>query len=88
MPPFIDRPEFGNFPFNSTIAQPTWQSFTVKLRSSVFFDAMQSFSDNEAGTGGLVTFKDSNWLMSIVWAHQPHFAGQSADVRCSGAMRF
>ena len=30
-------------------------------------------SGNEAGTGGLVTFKDSNWLMSIVLAHQPHW---------------
>lgn len=42
---------------------------------------MQAFSDNEAGTGGLVTFKDFNWLMSIVLAHQPHFSGQPADVQ-------
>jgi oleate hydratase len=42
---------------------------------------MQRFSGNEAGTGGLVTFKDSNWLMSIVLAHQPHFANQPADVQ-------
>ena len=28
-----------------------------------------------------MTFKDSNWLMSIVLAHQPHFAGQPADVQ-------
>ena len=42
---------------------------------------MEQFSGNEAGTGGLVTFKDSNWLMSIVLAHQPHFADQPADVQ-------
>ena len=42
---------------------------------------MQRFSGNEAGTGGLVTFKDSNWLMSIVLAHQPHFASQPAGVQ-------
>ena len=42
---------------------------------------MEAFSGNEAGTGGLVTFKDSNWLMSVVLAHQPHFAGQPADVQ-------
>ena len=42
---------------------------------------MQRFSGNEAGTGGLVSFKDSNWLMSIVLAHQPHFANQPADVQ-------
>ena len=42
---------------------------------------MNQFSGNEAGTGGLVTFKDSNWLMSIVLAHQPHFINQPADVQ-------
>ena len=42
---------------------------------------MRSVSGNEAGTGGLVTFKDSNWLMSIVLAHQPHFIDQPADVQ-------
>ncbi|MES2143516.1 MAG: oleate hydratase, partial [Pseudomonadota bacterium] len=76
------RPEFGNpAPFNSTIAQSAWQSFTVTLKNPAFFAAMQQFSGNEAGTGGLVTFKDSNWLMSIVLAHQPHFAAQPADVQ-------
>ena len=76
------RPDFGNpAPFNSCIAQSAWQSFTVTLKTPAFFDAMQTFSDNEAGTGGLVTFKDSNWLMSIVLANQPHFATQPADVQ-------
>jgi len=41
---------------------------------------MEEFSGNPAGTGGLVTFKDSNWLMSIVLAHQPHFIGQPENV--------
>ena len=42
---------------------------------------MNRFSGNGAGTGGLVTFKHSNWLMSIVLAHQPHFANQPTDVQ-------
>jgi oleate hydratase len=42
---------------------------------------MFKFSGNEAGTGGLVTFKDSNWLMWIVLAYQPHFIDQPADVQ-------
>ena len=67
--------------FNSSIAQSCWESFTVTLRSADFFDAMHKFSGNEAGTGGLMTFKDSNWLMSIVLAHQPHFANQPYDVQ-------
>jgi oleate hydratase len=76
------RPEFGNpAAFNSCIAQSCWESFTVTLKNPAFFDQMNQFSGNEAGTGGLVTFKDSNWLMSIVLAHQPHFINQPADVQ-------
>ncbi|HQS33024.1 oleate hydratase [Polaromonas sp.] len=76
------RPEFGNpSAFNSCIAQSCWESFTVTLKNPAFFDLMRQFSGNEPGTGGLVTFKDSNWLMSIVLAHQPHFANQRADVQ-------
>lgn len=77
-----DRPAFGNpAAFNQCIAQSYWESFTVTLTDPRFFDAMQRFTGNEAGTGGLVTFKDSNWLMSIVLAHQPHFPDQPAGVQ-------
>jgi oleate hydratase len=76
------RPEFGNpAAFNSSIAESSWESFTVTCRTPHFFDAMKAFSGNEAGTGGLVTFKDSNWLMSIVLYHQPHFRDQPADIQ-------
>jgi oleate hydratase len=76
------RPQFGNpAAFNSCVAQSCWESFTVTLHNTAFFDQMQQFSGNEAGTGGLVTFKDSNWLMSIVLAHQPHFTNQPANVQ-------
>jgi oleate hydratase len=76
------HPEFGNpAVFNSCIPESYWESFTVTLGDTAFFDRMEAFSGNRAGTGGLVTFKDSNWLMSIVLAHQPHFADQPADVQ-------
>jgi oleate hydratase len=76
------HPEFGNpAVFNSCIAQSCWESFTVTLKNPAFFDKMKQFSDNPAGTGGLVTFKDANWLMSIVLAHQPHFPNQPEDVQ-------
>jgi oleate hydratase len=67
--------------FNSCIAQSCWESFTVTLNDTTFFDKMYQFSGNESGTGGLVTFKDSNWLMSIVLAHQPHFPNQPESVK-------
>ena len=76
------HPEFGNpAAFNSSIPESFWESFTVTLRDTAFFDKMEAFSGNKAGTGGLVTFKDSNWLMSIVLAHQPHFANQPEDAQ-------
>jgi len=76
------RPEFGNpAAFNDCIAQSFWESFTVTLTNPAFFDAMETFSGNQAGTGGLVTFKDSNWLMSVVLANQPHFAKQPANLQ-------
>jgi oleate hydratase len=76
------RPEFGDPAiFNSCIAQSCWESFTVTLKNPAFFDAMNEFSGNEAGIGGLVTFKDSAWLMSIVLAHQPHFLNQPEGVQ-------
>ncbi len=71
------RPEFGNpAAFNSSIPESYWASFTVTLRDPAFFDKMEQFTGNRAGTGGLVTFKDSNWFMSVVLAHQPHFIDQ------------
>lgn len=76
------RPYFGSpAAFNRCIAQSNWESFTVTLKNPAFFDMMNQLSGNEAGTGGLVTFKDSNWMMSIVLAHQPHFINQPADVQ-------
>ena len=76
------RPGFGNpAAFNSNIAESYWASLTVTLRDTAFFDRMQALSGNVAGTGGLVTFKDSSWLMSVVLAYQPHFANQPTDVQ-------
>lgn len=76
------RPALGRpAAFNSSIPESYWASYTVTLKDSAFFDRMEQFTGNSAGTGGLVTFKDSNWFMSVVLAHQPHFAGQPEGVQ-------
>ena len=76
------RPEFGNpRAFNSCIAQSNWESFTVTLRHSTFFEKIYKFTGNHPGSGGLVTFKDSRWRMSIVLPHQPHFLDQPGEVQ-------
>lgn len=67
--------------FCSDVARSGWTSFTLTLRDPAFFHFMEGFTGNAAGTGGLVTFRDSGWLMSVVLAHQPHFLAQPGDVQ-------
>ncbi|MEU9031156.1 oleate hydratase [Streptomyces sp. NPDC048383] len=74
------RPGLGNpRVFNSSIAESTWASFTVTTKDPTFFELMEKFSGSEAGKGGLITFKDSSWLLTIVLNHQPHFRDQPED---------
>jgi oleate hydratase len=70
----LGRPEV----FAGHRGQTSWTSFTVTLSSPAFITYMEDFSSNRTGTGGLVTFADSGWLLSIVMIHQPHFRGQEA----------
>jgi oleate hydratase len=70
------RPEV----FCGDVDRSNWYSFTVTLHDPAFFAFMERFTGNPAGTGGLVTFRNSNWLLSIVLPRQPHFAGQPDDV--------
>jgi oleate hydratase len=67
--------------FDSHVDESKWLSFTVTLTDPTFFNLMEAFTGNAAGTGGLVTLTDSSWLMSAVLAHQPHFIGQPDDVQ-------
>jgi oleate hydratase len=67
--------------FCDDIGGQKWYSFSVTLKDRTFHDHMEEFTGNLSGTGGLVTITDSNWLMSIVIAHQPHFPSQPDDVK-------
>ena len=66
--------------FDGNVDKSKWLSFTATMRDPTFFNLMEKFTGNAAGTGGLVTFVDSNWLMSVVLPYQPHFVGQPDDV--------
>lgn len=73
---------FGNPDvFSDQIDLQKWYSFTATLNDNTFHDYMENFSGNVDGTGGLVTMTDSNWMMSIVIARQPHFPNQPKDVK-------
>ena len=75
------RPEFGRpSTFDDHIDQSKWISFTVTQHDPTFFRIVRDCTGNVPGEGGLITFLDSGWLMSIVLPHQPHFIGQPEDV--------
>lgn len=66
--PFFSKPEESN-----------WESFTVTCKGNKLLKLIEHFSGNIPGSGALMTFKDSSWLMSIVVAAQPHFKNQPLD---------
>ena len=80
----IDRKAFGDPTpfFKKSIKESLWYSFTVTIKNdTTFFDQEIAFTHNTPGTGALCTFKDSNWLMSIVVPKQPHFINQPENVQ-------
>jgi oleate hydratase len=56
--------------------ETNWESFTVTLNGNKLLKKIETYSRNVPGSGALMTFKDSNWRMSIVVAAQPHFRNQ------------
>jgi oleate hydratase len=73
--------EFGHpTVFDSRIDESKWESFTVTCHDPTFFRRMEELTGNTPGTGALVTLKESNWLLSVVLAYQPHFLNQPTDV--------
>ena len=75
-----DRKEFGRPEvFTGDVNHSTWISFTVTCQDQLFSNLMEKFSGREAGRGGLISFKQSNWLITIVTYHQPNTIGQPAD---------
>ena len=76
------RPELGKpANFADHVDESKWMSFTATLKNTELFDLIRDFTGNVPGEGGLITFTDSAWLMSIVLPHQPHFIGQPDDVQ-------
>jgi oleate hydratase len=67
--------------FSDHIEESKWISFTTTFHDPTFFQLVRDLTGNVAGEGGLITFPESDWLASIVLAHQPHFIGQPRDVQ-------
>ncbi|WP_312162666.1 oleate hydratase [Phenylobacterium sp.] len=65
--------------FFGNVDENKWESFTLTMHGDALLKRIVEFSNNEPGTGALMTFVDSGWLMSIVVPYQPHFADMPRD---------
>jgi len=58
------------------IPDSRWVSFTVTTSGTEFIDQMSALTASEPGSGGLVTLKDSGWVLSLSILHHPEVIGQ------------
>lgn len=74
------KPNLGDpEPFFGNVQETNWESITVTLKGNKFLKIIEKFTINIPGSGALMTFKDSSWLMSMVVAAQPHFKAQDPN---------
>lgn len=77
---------FGNPEvFCSDIDKTKWESFTItakglKMRKLIEKFAERKIEPHKTVTGGIITVKDSNWLLSVTVNRQPQFTDQPDDV--------
>jgi len=75
------RPALGDpSVFANKIDEAKWESFTVTTKDPLFFDRMEQFTGNATGRNGMVTLKDSSWLLTLSLYTQPHYIDQPSDV--------
>jgi oleate hydratase len=73
------RTDFGNpdlFFGTPQVPSSRWVTFTVTTTGTDFIEALSTLTGSEPGLGGLVTLKDSGWLLSLTIFHQPEVSGQ------------
>lgn len=70
--------------FYGAVDQSMWESATLTCKPSPLVDKLTELSVNDpysgrTVTGGIITFTDSNWFLSVTINRQPHFPGQPDD---------
>ena len=58
------------------IADSRWVTFTVTTTGSEFLDEITNLTHSGPGSGGLLTLKDSNWVISLSIFEQPEVLSQ------------
>ena len=79
--PVFGRPE----KFYGNVSGSMWESATLTCKPSPLVDRLKELSVNDpysgkTVTGGIITFTDSNWVLSFTCNRQPHFPTQPDDV--------
>lgn len=75
------RTDFGNpdvFFGADRIPDSLWVTFTVTDTGTEFVNQIAALTGSQAGRGGLVTLKDSPWVLSLSIFHQPEIVDQPA----------
>jgi oleate hydratase len=73
------RTEFGSpdvFFGAPRIPDSRWVTFTITTTGTEFIDQLSVLTSSEPGSGGLVTLKDSGWVLSLSILHHPEVIGQ------------
>ncbi|WBO24500.1 oleate hydratase [Sphingomonas abietis] len=79
--PIFGKPE----KFYGNVDGSMWESVTLTCRPSPLVEKLKALSVNDpysgrTVTGGVITFTDSNWVLSFTCNRQPHFPTQPEDV--------
>jgi oleate hydratase len=76
------RTDFGNpdaYFGAPRIADSRWVMFTVTTTGTEFIEQMTKITGSEPGSGGLLTVKDSGWVLSLSIFHRPEILDQPGD---------
>jgi oleate hydratase len=72
------HPDFGRpEEFISKVDESKWLSFTVLTKTHGFPEALFKLTGREFGREGLITFKESSWLLTIHPHFEPVFPGHT-----------
>ena len=76
--------------FCSDIDKTKWESYTITATGTKFRKLLEDFAERKflphrTATGGIITVKDSNWLLSVTVNRQPQFKNQPDDTTVAWA---
>ena len=76
--------------FCSNIDKTKWESYTITAKGTKMRKLLEGFAEREflphkTATGGIITVKDSNWLLSVTVNRQPQFKNQPEGITVAWA---